>query len=68
MAFHRFGGFNRYHWYGFRRVGYPYFYRYHRVHRFGFYPYFYHRGCWRWVHTWYGWRHVNVCYRWRSWY
>jgi hypothetical protein len=54
------------------------FHRVHRFHRVVFvhrgyrhvYPYYYqHRSCWRWVHTWRGWRHVNVCYRWHHrWY
>src|ERR1700734_3846346 len=35
--------------------------RFHRGFRHGYYPYYHHRGCWRWVHTWHGWRHVNVC-------
>jgi hypothetical protein len=56
----RFAGVHRFH--RFNRFGF------HRGYRYGYYPYYYHRGCWRWVHTWAGWRHVNVCYRWHRWY
>jgi hypothetical protein len=71
-------GFGGRHFIGHRGVRFVGFHRVHRFHRVTFhrgfrhvYPvvYYHHRSCWRLVHTWHGWRRVNVCYRWHHrWY
>ena len=76
-GFHGFGGhriafrgFGGRHFFGHRRVHVVGFHRVHRFrgYRHGYYPYYHHRNCWRWVVTRHGLRHVNVCYRWHRWY